>query len=127
MSTGTEHTAPRALDNNTLADALVTLAGLLRLNPQLPPVHSVNVTIGDYNTGTWQAQIHPAAGIEEQAIDAVRTFAAAFGPDATTHLDPPRAFARGGTYRHLAARGARTGLQLEAWAFIARTPAPETA
>ena len=123
MSTGTEHTAPRTLDNNNLADALVTLAGMLRLNPDLPPVFSINVSVGDRAAGTWEAQIHPSGTAEEQAIDAVRTFAAVFGPDATLHLGEPQTSTRSGTYRQLAARGTRDGLCLEAWAFIARTPA----
>jgi len=123
MSTGTEHTAPRTLDNNNLADALVTLAGLLRLNPDLPPVFSINVSVGDRDAGTWEAQIHPNGSAEEHCVDAIRTFAAAFGPDATLHLGEPQTGTRSGTtYRQLAARGSRDGLCLEAWAFIARTP-----
>jgi hypothetical protein len=127
MSTGTDTTAPRALDNNSLADALVTLAGLLRLHPQLPPVFSVSVAPANGPQRAWQAQLHPTTSVEEQAIDAVRTFAAAFGPDATLHLDPPRATSGGGTYRHLAAHATRTGIHLEAWTFIARTPADPNA
>lgn len=123
MSTGTEHTAPRTLDNNNLADALVTLAGLLRLHPDLPPVFNINVTVGDRAAGTWEAQIHPSGSGEEYCVDSIRTFAAAFGPDATLHLGEPQASTRSGTYRQLAARGTRDGLELEAWAFIARTPA----
>ena len=123
MSTGTEHTAPRALDNNNLADALVTLAGLLRLNADLPPVFSVNVSVGDREAGTWEAQIHPSGSGEEYCVDAIRAFAAAFGSEATLHLGEPQVGTRSGTYRQLAARGTRDGLCLEAWAFIARTPA----
>jgi hypothetical protein len=123
MSTGTDTTAPRTLDNNSLADALISLAALLRLNPQLPGVSGITVGVGDYNAGTWEASLHPSVHAEEESIDAVRTLAAVFGPDATLHLDEPRASTLGGTYRVLNARATRNNLALEAWAFIARTPA----
>jgi hypothetical protein len=121
MTTGTDATAPRVLDNNSLADTLITLAGLLRLNPQLPPVSSIHVNVGDYQAGTWEASVHPAVySDEEESIDAVRTFAAVFGTDATLHLELPQTSSLGGTYRRLATRAVRAGLQMEAWAFIDR-------
>jgi len=124
MTTGTDTTAPRTLDNNSLADALISLAGLLRLNPQLPRASSVSIAAGDYQAGTWEAALHPYVYGEEESIDAVRAFAAAFGPHATVHLAEPSTSSTGSTYRQLAARAVRSGTRLEAWAFIAHTPAP---
>jgi hypothetical protein len=123
MSTGTEHAA-RTIDNASLADALISLAGLLRTNPQLPRLYSVHVSPVDYRRESWQIQLHASAPDEQDGIDAVRTLAAAFGPDTELHLDEPYTTSSGNTFRTLTAHAQRPGIQLEAWTHVARTTAP---
>jgi hypothetical protein len=112
-----------APDNNSLADAL---AGVLRLNPHLPLVDSVSIASNDLPSAGWEWEtvVHPCADDEEVSIDAVRAYAAAFGPEAELHLDEARVNSAGATYRFLTARAMRGSTRLEAWRHIAHTPAP---
>ena len=128
MAKHSNATALHAPDNNSLADALVTLAGVLRLNPHLPLVDSVSVASNDLPSAGWEWEtvVHPCADDEEVSIDAVRAYAAAFGPEAELHLDEARVNAAGTTYRFLTARAMRGSTRLEAWRHIAHTFAPST-
>jgi hypothetical protein len=126
MSTGTDTTpaARTAPDNLSLADTLISLAALLRLNPQISDLYSVSITPHDHRAGTWSIQLHPYTSDEEASTDAVRTFAALFGSDAAVRLEPPRPRHGGGTYRQLDARATHARMRLELWTHIAHTPAP---
>ena len=121
MTIGTD-AAERTIDNYSLADALISFAALLRLNPELPDLYSVQVSPTSFD-GAWKFSVHPRAHIEEQSIDGVRTFAALLGPEAQLHLSEPHTRTHGGTYRQLKATGERNGARFEVWTFIAETPA----
>jgi hypothetical protein len=127
MSIGPDATEARSIDNYSLADALISFAALLRLNPEIPDLYSVQVTPTSFVDGAWEFSVHPRAHAEEQSIDAVRTFAALLDPGAALHLSEPHTRTRGGTYRQLKATGERNGARYEVWTFIAETPADAAA
>jgi hypothetical protein len=76
--------------NTDLADALVALAGLLRLYPKIPDLYSINTFCSFAHPGSFTFTMHPASLEDDEAkVDAVRTFAGLFGPQATIHLSEP--------------------------------------
>src|SRR5947209_13265660 len=122
MSTGTEHTV-RTIDNASLADALVSLAGLLRTHPEIPNLYSATLTRPGYRSSAgWKISVFPGAVEDEDAIEAVRTAAGVF-PDSELHLSDPIADSFGGTYRRLEAHATHAGNPITIWEHNRATPA----
>jgi hypothetical protein len=99
--------------NATLAEALDTLARLLR-DPRTPEVFSLRLDPTDYRRNAWKASLLPASSGEDAEVQALRTFAGLLGPDATFHLADPR-HGDEGAFRTLTTRAVRDGLHLEMW------------
>jgi hypothetical protein len=108
--------------NAALADALITAAGLLRLNPELPEVYGIEVHPDDRTHLAWNVELNPSVSGESDRIDAVRTFAAVLGPEADTYLSELHEGHCGDPFRQLSATACRGVHHISMWALIDDTP-----
>lgn len=117
-------TAVPTRTNADLADALVALAGLLRLYPQITDIHSIGAANSFVHPGSFTFTLHPASlEDDEEKVGAIRTFAGLFGPQATIHLsEPSRLMSR--RDRALRAVAPFCGHTFELYTSIGGAPAP---
>jgi hypothetical protein len=110
--------------NTDLADALVALAGLLRLYPQIPNLSSINTFYSFVHPGSITFTMIPAwLENDEASVGAVRTFAGLFGPQATIHLSEPSPLTSRG-HRALTAVAPFCGHTFRLHTTIGGAPAP---